>query len=506
MKRKTLDLSSYMPKKIRIDETASNVSGFINQLQKNREKTAKSVLQFNFQNSRVRTLSKISEVKENCDSIIYWMSRDQRIQDNWALLFAQKLALQNRVALKIIFCLQPQFLDATIRHYDFLLNGLKKVSLECRKLNIDFNLLLGTASIEIPKILKSFNVGAIVCDMSPLRVPSKWVDDLKKKLPKDIPLFQVDAHNIVPVWETSDKQEFAARTIRNKVNNKLTQYLTEFPPLIKHPHASKHKQEPVNWKKAFDSLKVDVSVKPITWAQPGYEGGITMLQSFIKNRLKNYDQNRNKPTMDGLSKLSPWFHFGQISVQRAVLEVRKFRSKHPKDVESFCEEAIVRRELSDNFCFYNKNYDKIAGCPNWAKKTLNAHRKDKRPYIYTKKQLDSAVTHDNLWNAAQTQMKIEGKMHGFMRMYWAKKILEWTRSPEEALSFAIYLNDRYSIDGRDPNGYVGCMWSIGGVHDRPWGQRAIFGMVRYMSYDGCRGKFNINQYIDQYAVKTKKEK
>lgn len=181
--------------------------------------------------------------------------------------------------------------------------------------------------------------------------------------------------------------------------------------------------------------------------------------------------------------------------------MNKHKSKHSESVAAFCEEAIVRRELSDNFCYYNKNYDNLKGLASWALETLNVHRKDKRPYIYTDQELDEAKTHDDLWNSAQIQLRNEGKMHGFLRMYWAKKILEWTPTPEDALRMAIYLNDRYSMDGRDPNGYVGCMWSIGGIHDQGWAERAVFGKIRYMNYEGCKRKFDINAFIARYGGK-----
>jgi deoxyribodipyrimidine photo-lyase len=164
---------------------------------------------------------------------------------------------------------------------------------------------------------------------------------------------------------------------------------------------------------------------------------------------------------------------------------------------TFLEELIIRRELSDNFCFYNPHYDSFEGFPDWAKRTLNEHRKDRRPYLYSLEQFETAQTHDDLWNAAQMEMVKKGKMHGYMRMYWAKKILEWTPSPETAMEYAVYLNDRYELDGRDPNGYAGVAWSIGGVHDRAWSQRNVFGKIRYMSYNGCKSKFNINAYVEK---------
>jgi deoxyribodipyrimidine photo-lyase len=166
-----------------------------------------------------------------------------------------------------------------------------------------------------------------------------------------------------------------------------------------------------------------------------------------------------------------------------------------KDAGAFLEELIVRRELSDNFCYYNQNYDNLQSFPAWARSTLEEHARDRREYLYTPEELERAHTHDDLWNAAQLEMVRRGKMHGYMRMYWAKKILEWSPSPAEALHAAIYLNDRYELDGRDPNGYVGAAWSIGGVHDRAWKERAIYGKVRYMSYNGAKRKFDVQAYI-----------
>lgn len=283
-------------------------------------------------------------------------------------------------------------------------------------------------------------------------------------------------------------------------------YLTEFPPVIKHPHKAEKSAKSIDWKKALTSVKVDETVGEVDWIKPGYKNSINMLDSFVNKRLQLFATKRNDPLVTCASNLSPYFHFGQLSVQRSVLEVQKFKSKHSESVASFCEEAIVRRELSDNFCYHNKNYDNIKGSHDWAAKTLDDHRKDKRPYLYTRDELDQSKTHDDLWNSAQIQLIKEGKMHGFLRMYWAKKILEWTTSPEEALSFAIYLNDRYSLDGRDPNGYVGCMWSICGIHDQGWAERAVFGKIRYMNYDGCKRKFKIDAFISRYGGKVHRKK
>lgn len=387
------------------------------------------------------------------------------VEDNWAMLFSQKLALKNKLPLHVIFCLTENFMGATLRHYKFMLDGIEEVSKDLKKLNIYFHLLRGNHKTEIPKFVADYKIGALVCDFSPLRIHRDWVDKIKQGLPSKVPFIQVDAHNIVPVWIASDKQEYAARTIRNKINSKLDEYLTEFPPVIKHPHKVDESLRPeqVDWKAVLDNMKIDRTVGEVDTFKPGYRNGVNMIDSFIHKRLKHYDEKRNDPTLNALSNLSPYFHYGQIAVQRAIIEVKKYRSSAPKSVDGFCEEAIVRRELSDNFCYYNKNYDNLKGLADWAAKTLDDHRKDKRDYTYTRAELEQSKTHDDLWNAAQNQMVKEGKMHGFLRMYWAKKILEWTTSPEEGLEFAIYLNDRFNLDGRDPNGYVGCMWSIGKI-------------------------------------------
>lgn len=198
--------------------------------------------------------------------------------------------------------------------------------------------------------------------------------------------------------------------------------------------------------------------------------------------------------MQGQSGLSPYLHFGQLSAQRLAWQVSQ-SSIAQELKEPFLEELIVRKELSDNFCYYEPAYDSFEGFPNWAKKTLNEHRQDKREYLYSFNELEGAATHDQLWNSCQLDLAINGKLHGYLRMYWAKKILEWTKCPEEALEYCIKLNDCYSLDGRDPNGYTGIAWSIGGVHDRAWRERAIFGKIRYMNEAGCRRKFNVDGYI-----------
>jgi deoxyribodipyrimidine photo-lyase len=424
--------------------------------------------------------------------VVYWMSRDQRAADNWALLYAQELALEHRQPLVVLFCLVPRFQNATMRQYDFMLNGLREAEKSLRPLNIPFFLKAGAPKKELPRFVTEHGAGALVTDFDPLRSKQEWKKGVTDQL--GIPFYEVDTHNIVPCWVASPKQEVGARTLRPKIRRLLPDCMEEFPRLQKHPFPSKGKPAPVDWDAAIESLRV-AAVPPVTWIKPGSKGGLEALHLFVQNKLASYDLGRNDPTKDAVSLLSPYLHFGQISAQRVALEVSKAHvSAACKD--AFLEQVIVRRELADNFCYYNPDYDRTAGFPRWAQKTLQEHVKDKREYLYTLEEFEHAQTHDALWNAAQSGMVKCGTMHGYMRMYWGKKILEWTRHPGEALEIAIYLNDRYELDGRDPNGYTGIAWSIGGVHDRPWGARAIFGNIRYMSYNGCKSKFDVKAYVE----------
>jgi deoxyribodipyrimidine photo-lyase len=443
---------------------------------------------------RVRTLKDI-EIKKG--PVVYWMSREQRLRDNWALLHAQDLALERKVPLLVVFCLVSQFLGAAMRQYDFMLKGLAGVEDDLAKLSIPFYLLDGLPEKTIADFLTVVQASALVSDFDPLRIKREWKEKLTSRL--HIPFYEVDAHNIVPCWIASSKQEYGAYTLRPKLKRLLPQFLTKYPKLERHPYKMKRFDDRIDWQKVRTRLKIDHSVGIVDSVESGEAAAANVLGHFIANKLNDYNLNRNDPCLDGQSNLSPYLHFGQLAAQRVALEVTGTKVDQPSK-EAFLEELIIRRELSDNFCFYNEAYDRFEGFPQWAQKSLNEHGNDKREYTYSVSQLEEAITHDPLWNAAQMEMVRKGKMHGYMRMYWCKKILEWTKSPEEAFSSAIYLNDKYELDGRDPNGYAGIAWSIGGVHDRAWFDRKIFGKVRYMSYGGCKSKFDVEAYIKQNQV------
>ncbi len=437
---------------------------------------------------RVRVLQKAAA---GPGPVVWWLSRDQRVRDNWALLFAQELALAAGAPLIAVFCLVPAFLGATLRHYAFMLRGLAETARNLAGLNIPLVLLQGEPAEALPRFLQTVKAGVLVTDFDPLRLKRAWKAAVARQVA--LPFYEVDAHNIIPCWQASPKQEWAAYSFRPKVRRALPEFLTDFPEVIRHPHRAGIFASFPDVDKLLAALPVDRSVAEVGWLTPGPAAGEKLLAHFLEHKLAAYPESRNDPLRDGQSHLSPYLHFGQLSAQRVALAVLK-ADVPPAAREAFLEELIVRRELSDNFCFYQPDYDRFAGFPPWAQKTLNDHRADPREFSYSREAFESGRTHDELWNAAQREMVQTGKMHGYLRMYWAKKILEWSPSPEAALETAIYLNDRYELDGRDPNGYTGIAWSLGGVHDRAWKERPIFGKIRYMGLRGMQGRFAVKDY------------
>jgi deoxyribodipyrimidine photo-lyase len=426
-------------------------------------------------------------------AVLYWMSRDQRAEHNWALLEAARLALSLQRNLVVLFTLDVNYPNATYCHFSFMLKGLKEVQHVLNQHNIPFVLLQGDPVRSVVDFVEKQNVAALFCDFDPLKIKRQWRSAVTSFV--SIPVYMVDAHNVVPCWYASVKQEYGAYTFRPKILKLLPEFLDRFPEMPVFEHQNTDFQL-VDLDLLLNNLKVEGSAGEVELFKSGSQYAIEYFNSFIHNKLQFYDKERNDPTKDVLSNLSPYLHFGQISAQYIVLQTIA-NVEESVNRDAFLEQLIVRRELSDNYCWYNSKYDEYAGFPDWAKRTLEKHKKDEREYLYSRQQLELAETHDALWNAAQFELMTKGKMHGYMRMYWAKKILEWTAEPKEAFEIAVYLNDKYSLDGRDPNGYVGCAWAIGGVHDRAWFERPVFGQIRYMNYNGCKSKFAVNQYISR---------
>jgi deoxyribodipyrimidine photo-lyase len=428
------------------------------------------------------------------DYLIYWMQASQRAEYNHALEFAIEEANQRGLPLIVYFGLGNQFPEANERHYFFMLEGLKESQQTLNSRGIGF--AIERVSPELGAVKFAKRASLVVCDRGYLKIQKHWRKYVAEHI--ECPLLQVESDVVIPVETVSNKEEYSAATIRRKMPGILYEYLvpfTEETTKIDSSHFEFESSDISDINRAVSTLNIDHSVKPVA----GFHGGTTeakkRLEEFISKTLYRYDDLRNDPNEDGLSNLSPYLHFGQISPLYAALQVSRYSGP---GMEAFLEELIIRRELSMNFVHYNQQYDYFAGLPDWAKRTLKEHEQDPRDYVYSLKELEQAQTHDSYWNAAQKEMVITGKMHGYMRMYWGKKILEWSTKPEEAFSIALYLNNKYELDGRDANGFAGVSWCFG-KHDRPWGSRPIFGNVRYMSAEGLKRKFDAEKYARKYA-------
>mgnify|MGYP006292259755 CR=1 FL=1 len=422
---------------------------------------------------------------QNKKYIVYWMQQSQRAEYNHALEYAIFLSNKYKKPLIVFFCLTTNFLDANIRHYKFMIEGLKEVKKNLEDRGIRF--VFKEISPEKGAIDISKDASIMVVDRGYLKIQRNWRKHVSDEI--KCPLIQIEGDVVVPIEDASEKEEYSARTIRNKIQKKLGKYLV---PIKKQNYTNGYIED-------FDSNNlneinfdgVDKSVKPSADFTGGTINAKKHLNIFIKEKLDSFLDKRNDPSLDFVSDMSPYLHFGQIS---PVYIANKINSSNSPGKESYLEELIIRRELSMNFVFYNKNYDSIKGISDWAKNTLKKHKKDKREYIYSLEEIENYETHDPYWNAAQKEMVKTGKMHGYMRMYWGKKIIEWTKNPKDAFHIAIYLNNKYELDGRDPNGYTGVAWCFG-KHDRAWKERSIFGKVRYMNDKGLKRKFDIEKYV-----------
>lgn len=447
---------------------------------------------------RVEQLNSLSTKKGTF--VLYWMQQAQRAQYNHALEFAIDRANELQLPILVGFCITPTFPEANQRSYKFMLDGLDDTIKQLSKRGIQTIICYGEITVEIPKIAQK--AALVITDKGYLQFQRGWRIEIASKI--DCPLLQVDTDCVVPVSVASVKEEYAAKTIRPKITKLLSNYLVPLETRRVNRDSLKFKMASLklpNVKKVILET-VDSSVSGDIPYLPGPTKALQTLEIFIQDRLDNFAVKRNDPSMDYQSNLSPYLHFGHISPLQIALEIQK---RPGEGKEAFLEQLIIRRELSINFVWYNKSYNSFAGLPDWAQKTLTTSIKDKRNNTFTPKQLEFAKTYDPYWNAAQNQMIYTGKMHGYMRMYWGKKILEWNPRPEDAFKITLYLNNKYSIDGRDPNSFCGVAWCFG-KHDRPWPHHKIFGNVRMMNAQGLDRKFNMKEYVRQIdeIVKAKK--
>jgi deoxyribodipyrimidine photo-lyase len=440
------------------------------------------------QKTRVKALNGKQVTKGKC--VVYWMQQSQRSEYNHALEYAIRSANDLGLPVVVFFGLTDRFPEANERHYHFMLEGLREVGTALGRRGMKMVVRHEPPETGIVKLAK--DAALVVVDRGYLRIQRLW----RRKAAKSLrcPLVQVESDVVVPVEEVSAKEEYAAATIRPKIARHVKQYLVPLRPTrprkqslgLRLPSLDLDRPERI-----CADLRIDRSVGRVRFFKGGTAEAKRHLRRFIRHRLDRFGDLRNDPSLEYLSNLSPYLHFGQISPIYVALEARKSGSP---GVDAFLEELIVRRELSMNLVLYNRHYDTFKALPAWATATLKAHHNDRREYTYTRRQLENARTHDPYWNAAQNEMRLTGKMHGYMRMYWGKKIIEWTRTPEQAYRIALYLNNKYELDGRDPNAFAGVAWCFG-KHDRPWGERKIFGKVRYMNDAGLRRKFDVDAYV-----------
>lgn len=426
------------------------------------------------------------------DFVLYWMQQSQRVEYNHALGYAIEVANGKNAAVLVLFALMDDYPEANIRHYTFMLEGLRQTEMALAGIGIRLIVLRGHPADVAAKVGKDASM--IVTDVGYLRHQQQW----RKKVAAQCPcrMVQVESDVVVPVREVSDSHQYAARTIRPRIHRRLSEFLTVFnPPGIRKESLSlgMDGENLEDLPRLLEKLRIDRSVFPVT---PFFSGGTPeakrRFQRFLKNSLSHYDQHSNQPQTNHVSGMSPYLHFGQISPLYLAMETGK--APHLDPSGRYLEELIVRRELAMNFSFYHPDYDSYRCLPSWARRTLQEHIADRREHLYDLKRLEAAQTHDRYWNAAMREMIYTGFMHNYMRMYWGKKILEWSETPQQAFETTLYLNNKYFLDGRDPNSYANVAW-IFGVHDRAWKERPIFGKIRYMAASGLERKCDIQAYV-----------
>jgi deoxyribodipyrimidine photo-lyase len=424
--------------------------------------------------------------------VLYWMQASQREAYNHALEYAVRQGNERNQPVVVVFGITDRFPEANERHYTFMIEGLREVQQALQRRGIQF--VARHQSPEIAVLRMAGNASMVVTDRGYLRIQKAWRQEVAER--STCLVIQVESDVVVPVEVASDKEAYAASTLRPKIKVHVDRFLSTMKrrPVKRDSLSLQFDGLDIMQDGVQSQLRVDRGVAPVESFRGGTGHATRLLNQFVSRKLAYYHKRRNDPGTDYGSHMSPYLHFGQISPLYVALKVRQARGKPKEAKEAYLEELIVRRELSMNFVHYNHHYDTFEALPEWAKRTLTAHKQDSREYLYSPEDLEHARTHDPYWNAAQKEMVTTGKMHNYMRMYWGKKILEWSPSPKEAFRTALYLNNKYELDGRDPNGFAGVAWCFG-KHDRAWPERPIFGKVRYMNEAGLRRKFDIEAYV-----------
>jgi deoxyribodipyrimidine photo-lyase len=440
-----------------------------------------------------------SPLRPDAKCVVYWMQRAMRIHENSALDVAIDAANILGLPVVVFFSVIPNYPNANLRHYHFLQQGMRDVEEDAKERGVGF-VLRRYPDNSLERFLEEVDAAMLIGDENPCREPERWRKVLARRL--KLPYWTVDADVVVPS-AVFGRDYFLLQHMRPHLKEALPKFLVA-------PHSPKPQHAWLNPKSIHsESLAHDITagfkdldrtINPVDTFTGGTHAALKQLNDFVQHGLKDYVDKRNHPEVKGTSRLSPYLHFGNIGPITVAFAVDEALAKGhiPQTArDRFLDQVIAWRELSVLFVKYNNNYDNWECAEPWARQTLIEHAADQRATRYTFEQLERAETHDDLWNAAQREMTETGWMHNYMRMYWAKMILTWAPDPARAYEWAVILNDRYELDGRDPNGYAGIAWAIVGKHDRPWFNRPTFGLVRPMSGASTSKKFNAQAYIDR---------
>ncbi|MFB6273523.1 MAG: deoxyribodipyrimidine photo-lyase [Salinibacter sp.] len=429
--------------------------------------------------------------------VLYWMQQSQRARHNPALERALQHANEKTLPLLVVFGLMDDYPEANLRHYTFMLEGLRDTQRQLADRGI--KMVVQHGSPDEVALQYAEEAAVLVTDRGYLRHQRQWRTHVSEAAPCRVE--QVEGDVVVPVETVTDKAEYAARTIRPKIHEHLDRCL-QLPDradvavpsldLEVDPGLSLDEVGAVT-----DQLDLDRSVPPVSSL---YRGGPSEAQQiferFLAEHLDGYDGNRNQIHTNAVSHMSKHLHFGQVSPVWLTQQVRQAQGPE-NDVESYVEELVVRRELAMNHVHFRPDtYDAYACLPEWARESLAEHADDEREHLYSQAELEQGETHDPYWNAAMKEMRETGYMHNYMRMYWGKKILEWSPDPRTAFARTLHLNNKYFLDGRDPNSFANVAW-IFGLHDRGWKERPVYGKVRYMSQGGLERKADPEAYVEK---------
>ncbi|MCT4633449.1 MAG: deoxyribodipyrimidine photo-lyase [Firmicutes bacterium] len=436
--------------------------------------------------------------------ILYWMQQSQRTIKNDALNLAIERGNALGLPVLVVFISLPDFPGANERHFSFMLQGIENVEANLKSKGIGFRYSFGKIEVELEKYLD--DAQEFIMDKGYLKIQKKWRDNIKSLVASKYPMntYMVESDVLVPLEIASTKEEYSARTLRTKINKHKDFFLVEeddlLPKVLWSDTLVKIGEVGLSSEDIISRMNFKDNVGESKYFKGGENAAYQVLDDFLKNKFQHY-LLRNHPEYDYMSSMSPYLHFGQISVVDIINRARDeffIRDDISQEAyDSFFDELIVRRELAMNFVYYNEKYDQFEGITYpWAYETMANHIDDPREYIYSLDEFEKCQTHDIYWNASMKELVETGKMHTYMRMYWCKKIIEWTKNYEEAYNISIYLNNKYNIDGRDANSYAGIAWCFG-KHDRAWKEREVFGKLRYMNANGLNRKFEMEEYLEK---------